>query len=90
MNINALGNILGIKHVAPVMKKNGQGSIVNISSLAGINGSASISAYTASKGATRTLTKGAAVNLGPHHIRVNSIHPGYIETPMIIKKFLGK
>lgn len=82
MNINALGNLLGIKHVVPEMKKVGQGSIVNISSIAGINGLGGISAYSASKGATRTLTKGAAVTLGPDHIRVNSIHPGYIESPM--------
>jgi len=83
MNINSTGNFLGIKHVAPEMKKNGQGSIVNISSLAAMNGSGGISAYTASKGATRSLTKGAAVSLGPNQIRVNSIHPGYIETPML-------
>ncbi|MEQ2525463.1 SDR family oxidoreductase [Bacillaceae bacterium CLA-AA-H227] len=83
MNVNALGNVLGIKHVVPVMKKAGKGSIVNISSLAGINGLGGIGAYAASKGATRTLTKGAARDLGPDHIRVNSIHPGYIETPMI-------
>lgn len=83
MNINALGNLLGIKHVVPEMKKVGQGSIVNVSSLAGIHGIGGISAYGASKGATRILTKGAARDLGPDHIRVNSIHPGFIETPMI-------
>ena len=83
MNVNALGNFLGIKHVVPVMKKAGKGSIVNISSLAGISGLGGIGAYGASKGATRTLTKGAAKDLGPDHIRVNSIHPGFIETPMI-------
>lgn len=83
MNINATGNFLGIKHAAPEMKNNGQGSIVNISSLAAMNGSAGVSAYTASKGAVRSLTKGAAVALGTDQIRVNSIHPGYIETPML-------
>ena len=83
MNVNALGNFLGIKHVVPVMKRGGKGSIVNISSLAGISGLGGISAYGASKGATRTLTKGAVKDLGPDHIRVNSIHPGFIETPMI-------
>ena len=65
------------------MKKQGKGSIVNISSLAGITGSAGITPYAASKGATRTLTKGVAKDLGPHHIRVNSIQPGYINTPII-------
>ncbi|MBB6638214.1 SDR family NAD(P)-dependent oxidoreductase [Cohnella thailandensis] len=83
MNVNALGNLLGIKHVVPEMRKTGQGSIVNISSLAGINGLGGIGAYGASKGATRTLTKGAARDLGPDHIRVNSVHPGFIQTPMI-------
>lgn len=83
IEVNATGNFLGIKHVVPEMKKAGKGSIVNISSIAGLNGMAGISAYGASKGATRILTKGAANALGPDNIRVNSIHPGYIETPMI-------
>lgn len=83
MDVNAFGNLLGIKHVVPEMKKLEQGAIVNISSLAGIHGMGGISAYGASKGATRILTKGAAKDLGPDHIRVNSVHPGYIETPMI-------
>jgi NAD(P)-dependent dehydrogenase (short-subunit alcohol dehydrogenase family) len=83
MEVNALSNFLGIKHVVPEMKKVGGGSIVNISSIAGLNGMAGISPYGASKGATRILTKGAANALGPDGIRVNSIHPGYIETPMI-------
>lgn len=83
MNINALGNFLGMKHVVPEMKKAGGGSIVNISSLAGINGYGSLTPYAASKGATRILTKGAANQLGPDNIRVNSVHPGFVDTPMI-------
>lgn len=83
MNINALGNFLGMKHVVPEMKKVGGGSIVNISSLAGINGYGSLTPYAASKGATRILTKGAANQLGPDNIRVNSVHPGFVDTPMI-------
>ena len=83
MNINALGNFLGIKHVVPEMKKVGGGSIVNISSLAGINGYGALTPYAASKGATRILTKGAANQLGPDKIRVNSVHPGFVDTPMI-------
>jgi NAD(P)-dependent dehydrogenase (short-subunit alcohol dehydrogenase family) len=81
MNVNALGNFLGMKHVIPEMKRNGQGSIVNISSLTGISGLGGLTAYSASKGAIRTMTKGAARDFGGDHIRVNSIHPGYIETP---------
>jgi len=83
MNINALGNFLGMKHVVPEMKKINGGSIVNISSLAGINGFGQLTPYAASKGANRVLTKGAANQLGPDNIRVNSVHPGFIETPMI-------
>lgn len=83
MNINALGNFLGMKHVVPIMKKAGGGSIVNISSIAGINGYGQLTPYAASKGATRILTKGAANQLGPDKIRVNSVHPGFVDTPMI-------
>lgn len=82
MTVNATSNFLGIKAVVPEMRKNGKGSIVNISSMAGIIGGAAGVHYTASKGATRLLTKGAAVELGPDNIRVNSIHPGFINTPM--------
>lgn len=83
MNINALGNFLGMKYVVPEMKKNKGGSIINISSIAGINGYGQLTPYAASKGANRILTKGAANQLGPDNIRVNSVHPGFIETPMI-------
>jgi NAD(P)-dependent dehydrogenase (short-subunit alcohol dehydrogenase family) len=89
MDVNSFGNFLGIRCVVPEMRKVGGGSIVNISSLAGINGIGGITPYTASKGATRTLTKGAAVRLAPERIRVNSVHPGYIVTPMI-EGFLKK
>jgi NAD(P)-dependent dehydrogenase (short-subunit alcohol dehydrogenase family) len=82
MAVNATSNFLGIKSVVPEMRRNGQGSIVNISSMAGMIGGAAGVHYTASKGATRLLTKGAAVELGPDHIRVNSVHPGFINTPM--------
>lgn len=83
MSVNSTGNFLGVKYVVPEMKKVGSGSIVNVSSLAGITGMGGFSGYSASKGATRLLTKGAAVSFGSDHIRVNSIHPGFIETPMI-------
>lgn len=82
MTVNATSNFLGIRSVVPEMRRNGKGSIVNISSMAGMIGGAAGVHYTASKGATRLLTKGAAVELGPNNIRVNSVHPGFIDTPM--------
>jgi len=82
MTVNATSNFLGIKNVVPAMRRNGKGSIVNISSIAGLIGGAAGVHYTSSKGATRLLTKGAAVELGPDNIRVNSVHPGFINTPM--------
>lgn len=82
MNINVSSVFLGMKHVVPQMKNNKGGSIVNISSIAGLTGSSGAGAYTASKGAVRMLSKAAAVDFGKDNIRVNSVHPGFIETPM--------
>ena len=81
--VNSKGVFLGVKAALPYMKASGGGSIVNISSMAGIVGVPGISAYTASKGAVRLLTKSIAIEYGPHNIRCNSVHPGYIETEMI-------
>lgn len=85
ININQTGNILGIKSVVPEMKKNGSGSIVNISSVAGIVGAISGEnlAYAASKGANRAFTKDLAINVAEHDIRVNSVHPGVIDTAIL-------
>ncbi len=83
LDVNARGVFLGIKHAIKPMRRNGGGSIVNISSVAGFVGNNRDSAYTASKGAVRLLTKSAAIQLAPDGIRVNSIHPGVIETEMI-------
>ncbi|WML39675.1 glucose 1-dehydrogenase [Neobacillus sp. OS1-2] len=83
MTVNATSQFLGIKSVIPEIRKNGGGSIVNISSMAGLVGGAAGIHYTASKGAIRLLTKDAAVELGPDRIRVNSVHPGFIDTPMV-------
>ncbi|WP_435166401.1 SDR family NAD(P)-dependent oxidoreductase [Paenibacillus glycanilyticus] len=88
MNINLSSVFLGMKHVVPHMQENNGGSIVNISSIAGITGSQGAGAYTASKGAVRMLSKAAAVDYGKDNIRVNSVHPGFIETPMS-KEFVG-
>ncbi|MFS0780559.1 SDR family NAD(P)-dependent oxidoreductase [Bacillus sp. 1P06AnD] len=82
MNINLNGCVIGMKYVIPEMKKNGSGSVINISSIGGIVGMAGTSPYTASKGALRSLTKAAAVEFGKDSIRVNSVHPGIIVTPM--------
>jgi 3alpha(or 20beta)-hydroxysteroid dehydrogenase len=83
VRINVHGVFLGMKSVTPSMKKAGGGSIVNISSTAGLQGLPFLGAYTASKWAVRGLTKTAAIDLGRHGIRVNSVHPGGIDTPMI-------
>lgn len=83
MAVNARGVFLGTKHSIPEMRKSGGGSIVNISSTAGLVGSARGSAYGASKGAVRLLTKSTAVQHAGEGIRANSIHPGPIDTDMI-------
>ncbi len=82
VNVNQLGTFLGMKAVARTMRKNGGGSIINASSVEGLAGMASLTAYTATKFAIRGMTKAAAMELGPRGIRVNSIHPGMIDTPM--------
>lgn len=85
--INVEGVFLGMKHAIPAIgeraqKWDGGGAIVNLSSVAGINGSALVSAYCASKGAVRLMTKAVALEVAPMKIRVNSVHPGIIDTTM--------
>ena len=87
MDINAKGVFLGTKAAIPAMRESGSGSIVNISSIAGIIGSVGATAYNASKGAVRILTKSTAVQYAAEGIRCNSVHPGPIETHMIRQVF---
>ncbi|MGG7178483.1 glucose 1-dehydrogenase [Clostridium paraputrificum] len=81
VDINQVSVFLGTKAVATSMKKAGTGSIVNISSMNGLVGGAI--GYTDTKFAVRGMTKAAAIQLSPLGIRVNSVHPGVIETPMV-------
>ena len=83
LRVNVHGVFLGMKAVTPSMIRVGGGSIVNISSTAGLQGLPHLGAYVASKWAVRGLTKTAAIDLGTRGIRVNSVHPGGIDTPMI-------
>ena len=80
--VNQLGCFLGMQAVTPTMKANGGGSIINTSSVEGLAGMANCTAYAATKWAIRGMTKCAAMELGPKGIRVNSVHPGMIDTPM--------
>ncbi|WP_194896352.1 glucose 1-dehydrogenase [Catenulispora pinisilvae] len=82
IDVNEVGVFLGIKAAIPLMRAAGGGSIVNISSIGGIIAFTNIPGYVASKWAVRGLTKAAAQELGPERIRVNSVHPGFIETEM--------
>ena len=83
IRVNQIGPLLGIKYVAPSIIARGGGAIVNISSVAGLGAIPGAAPYVSSKFATRGLTKVAAIELGPHNIRVNSIHPGGVDTPML-------
>ena len=82
IDINLIGVYLGLKYAAPLIKKSGGGVIVNCSSTAGLQGYANIAGYVASKWGVRGLTKAAALDLASDGIRVLSLHPGPIRTPM--------
>jgi 3alpha(or 20beta)-hydroxysteroid dehydrogenase len=82
LDVNTVGVYLGMRTVVPSMRSRGGGSIVNISSVAGMVGNPYSIGYAASKWAVRGMTKSAAVDLAQYKIRVNSVHPGVIRTPM--------
>lgn len=82
IGVNLTGTFLGMKYILPLMKENG-GSIINISSVAAMIGTSGPFAYTASKGGVRSMTKNVAAHYAKYNIRVNSIHPGGVKTPMI-------
>lgn len=83
MRVNQLGTFLGMQAVVPALERTGGGSIVNISSSAGLRGVPHAIAYTATKWAVRGMTKAAAIELADRGIRVNSVHPGMVDTDML-------
>ena len=87
ISVNLDGTFLGMKAVAPTMVEAGRGSIINLSSILGKVGAAGAPAYCASKGGVLMLTKSTALELAPLGVRVNSVHPGFIETPMVATVF---
>ncbi len=90
MSIDVNGVWLGMKHIGPLIEQNGGGSIVNIGSILGtVGGLGNSAAYSAAKGAVRTLTKNAALNWATRGVRINSVHPGFIETPQLLERYGG-
>lgn len=90
LRVNLLGPFLGIQAVAPVLRAGGGGSIVNISSTAGLVGIPGHAAYGSTKFGLRGLTRSAALDLAGDRIRINSVHPGAIDTPMVAEAVAGR
>lgn len=82
LGVNVKGTLFGIKHIGGLMKRAHKGAIVNVSSIDGMRGANAVGAYVASKWAVRGLTRTAALEYGPHGVRINSVHPGGIDTQM--------
>jgi NAD(P)-dependent dehydrogenase (short-subunit alcohol dehydrogenase family) len=83
LSVNLDGVFLGLRHAGPAIAASGGGSVINLSSILGKVAMPGAAAYCASKGAVLMLTKAAALEWAPQHIRVNSVHPGFIDTPMV-------
>ena len=83
MDVNVLGVFLGLKYVLPVMQRQGSGSVINTSSIAGLIGSANMAGYIMSKHAVLGLSRVAALEAAEYGVRVNSIHPGFIDSRML-------
>ncbi len=89
VSINQLGVFLGMQAVFPSLRANGGGSIINVSSIDGLQSKNSLAAYSGTKWAVRGMTKAAAMEMGKFNIRVNSVHPGGIYTAMHGSEFMS-
>jgi 3alpha(or 20beta)-hydroxysteroid dehydrogenase len=90
MSVDATGVWMGMKHAGPLIERSGGGAIVNVASILGSTGGLGNSvAYAAAKGAVRTMTKNAALHWATRGVRVNSLHPGFIETPQLLERYEG-
>ncbi|MCB1739819.1 MAG: glucose 1-dehydrogenase [Gammaproteobacteria bacterium] len=87
LSVHAKGVFLGTRAAIPAMRRGGGGSIINTSSVMGIVGSPTSPAYSAAKGAITTFTKSAALQYAKENIRINSVHPGYADTPLTERRF---
>lgn len=87
IDVNQKGVFLALKHLLPLLRQSTSASVINTSSIFGLIGAPDYFAYTASKGAVSAMTKAAAMTYGKEGIRVNSIHPGYVDTPMLRREF---
>jgi NAD(P)-dependent dehydrogenase (short-subunit alcohol dehydrogenase family) len=90
IGVNLDGVFLGLRHAGPRLAASGGGSVINISSILGKVGMAGAAAYCASKGGVTLLTKAAALEWAPQGIRVNSVHPGFIDTPLVSNALAGR